>query len=95
MQKAKLKIEKKTGWAVRFGTHKSAWVRLGPDKFFSSAFAGLRRDKPAQKWREKWVWRLVVSVCKYTTCWGVPLCAALCRFAKGAGHANYKCKIQN
>jgi hypothetical protein len=44
--------------SVRFGTHKSAWDRLGPDKFFSPAFARRlppslasygetsRRDKP-------------------------------------------------
>jgi hypothetical protein len=37
MQKETLKIEGKTGGAVRFGTHKSAWERLGTDNFFSRA----------------------------------------------------------
>jgi hypothetical protein len=40
MQNSKCKIEEGTDGSVRFGPHKSAWDRLGPDKIFSPRKTG-------------------------------------------------------
>jgi hypothetical protein len=57
MQKEKLKIEEKTGGAVRFGTPGTAWDRLGTDKFFS----------PRTKLAEESPWRFEVLFGGYPT----------------------------
>jgi hypothetical protein len=95
IKNAKLKIEEKTGGAVRFGTPGNAWERLGTDKFFSSAFARKlppplrsygetsRRDKPRAKLAEKSPWWLEVLPGGYTTGSGSFRTALSIKNAKG------------